>query len=93
MTETFGVMLRLLLELTAGVAIREPSALAFAAAALAAVALLAITLAHVELPRSATGSAPHPLRAIDVSVRLTQSDPDAAGHTRPRAPGMAAPAA
>ncbi|MCW3492503.1 DUF6412 domain-containing protein [Microbacterium sp. SSM24] len=93
MTETLGVVLRLLLELMAGVAIREPSALAFAAAAIAAVAVLAITLARVELPVSATGSSPHPLRAIDVSVRLTQSDPDAAGHARPRAPGAAAPAA
>ncbi|KRB38423.1 UNVERIFIED_CONTAM: DUF6412 domain-containing protein [Microbacterium sp. SLM126] len=93
MTESIGVMLRLLLEVFAGVAIREPSALAFAAAAVAAVAVLAITLTLVELPVSATGSSPHPLRAIDVSVRLTQSHPDAPGHSRPRAPGAAASAA
>jgi hypothetical protein len=93
MTESMGVVLRLLLETLAGVAIREPSVLAFAAAAVAAVAVLAITLALVELPVSAAGSAAHPLRAIDVSVRLTQSHPDAPGHSRPRAPGAAAPAA
>ncbi len=93
MTETLGIVLRLLLEVLAGVAIREPSALAFAAAAVAAVAVLAIALAVVELPLSAAGSAAHPLRAIDVSVQLAQSHPDAPGHSRPRAPGAAASAA
>ena len=34
-----------------------------------------------------------PRRSIDVSALLPQSDPDAAGHPRPRAPGVAAPAA
>ena len=93
MTESIGVVLRLMLEMLAGVAIREPSVLAFAAAAVAAVAVLAVTLAVLDLPVSAMGSAPHPLRAIDVSVRLTQSHPDSPGHARPRAPGAAAPAA
>ncbi len=93
MTEAIVVALRLLLEMLAGVAIREPSVLVFAAAAVAAVAVLAITLTLVELPVSAAGSGAHPLRAIDVSVRLTQSHPDAPGHSRPRAPGAAAPAA
>jgi len=37
----------------------------------------------------ATADAPHPLRAIDIGTLLTQSDPDAAGHPRPRAPGVA----
>jgi hypothetical protein len=92
-TESIGIVLRLLFEVLAGVAIREPSALAFAAAAVAVVAVLAITLTPVDLPVSAAGSAAHPLRAIDVSVRLTQSHPDAPGHSRPRAPGAAAPAA
>lgn len=93
MIESFGVVLRLLLDVLGAAAAREPSALAFAAAAIAAVALLALTLALVELPASAVGSSPHPRRAIDVSVQLTQSHPDAPGHARPRAPGFAASAA
>ncbi len=43
---------------------------------------------------AAGGSAPpHPRRAIDASAPLLQSDPDAPGHPRPRAPQSAAPAA
>lgn len=93
MSETIGVALSLLLEILAGVAIREPSALAFAVAAVALVAVLAVARALFDLPLSAAGSSPHPRRAIDVSVRLTQSHPDAAGHSRPRAHAPAAPAA
>ena len=61
------------------------------AAVLVAAAVLAIALA-VLTPRFGIRSAPHPRRAIDVSTLLAQSDPDADGHPRPRAPG-AAPAA
>jgi hypothetical protein len=32
----------------------------------------------------------HPRRGIDLSAPLAQSDPDAAGHARPRAPGSVA---
>ena len=93
MTESIGVVLRLLLEILGAAAVREPSALAFAAAAVAAVAVVVLTLSLVEIPSSAVGRSPHPHRAIDVSVQLAQSDPDAPGHARPRAPGLAAPAA
>ncbi len=91
--ESIGIALRLLLELFGAAAVREPSALAFALAAVAVVAVVAVTLALVEPLASAIGSSPHPQRAIDVSVQLTQSHPDAPGHARPRAPGVAAPAA
>lgn len=93
MSETFSVVLRLLLETLAGAAVREPSALVFAAAVIAAVAVFALSLTPAGSSSPATGTSPHPLRAIDVSTRLTQSDPDAAGHARPRAPGAAASAA
>ena len=92
MSESIGVVLRLLLEVLGVAAVREPSAIAFAAAALA-VAVVAFTFTLVDLPASAVGSSPHPHRAIDVSVQLAQSHPDAAGHSRPRAPGFAASAA
>lgn len=58
-----------------------------------AVALIAVTtlvLAVVLSIRPTAGrNTAHPLRAIDVSALLAQSDPDAAGHPRPRAPGAA----
>ena len=92
MTESLGVLLRLLLEVFGAVAVREPSALVFAAA-VAAIAIVALTAVLLDLPASAVGSSPHPRRAIDVSVQPSQSDPDAPGHSRPRAPGVAASAA
>ncbi|WP_217181128.1 DUF6412 domain-containing protein [Streptomyces sp. AC495_CC817] len=61
------------------------------AIALIAVAVLAIAITLSLRPAGAS-DAPHPLRAIDVGVLLSQSDPDAAGHPRPRAPGVAAAA-
>jgi len=49
--------------------------------------LAALTLTVGVVP-AGQGSAPHPLRAIDASTLLSQSDPDAPGHPRPRAPGV-----
>jgi hypothetical protein len=68
-----------------------PVALAVAfTVASATVALLAV-LALAD-PGRADTSPPHPRRAIDVSALLTQSDPDAAGRPRPRAPQIVASA-
>ncbi|QIG39888.1 hypothetical protein G5T42_10660 [Microbacterium sp. 4R-513] len=63
-----------------------------------AVALMSATLvllSVVAVAHAAPGGAspPHPRRAIDASVLLAQSDPDAPGHPRPRAPQSAASAA
>lgn len=58
------------------------------AAVLVAVTVIAIAVALVA-PLFGIRSTPHPRRAIDVSTLLAQSDPDAAGHPRPRAPGVA----
>jgi hypothetical protein len=76
----------------AGLFALEPGALGLAVAVLAAVVVLAVVLA-VAAPACAARSGPHPRRAIDRSAPLSQSDPDAAGHPRPRAPGFAASAA
>ena len=58
--------------------------------AIALVALATLTIAvALSLVPPGEGASPHPLRAIDVSAPLAQSDPDAAGHPRPRAPGVA----
>ncbi|MFS0793651.1 DUF6412 domain-containing protein [Microbacterium sp. 1P10AE] len=63
------------------------------ALALAAAVVLTVAVA-VLVFRLLTGAPPaRPTRPIDPSAPLAQSDPDAAGHPRPRAPGRAAPAA
>lgn len=69
-----------------------------ATVALGSVAVLAAAIATrgllaLALPAAGGSSPPHPRRAIPLSVPLPQSDPDAAGHPRPRAPGLAASAA
>jgi hypothetical protein len=61
--------------------------------AVAVLALVVVALVASGVAEAAGSTRPHPRRAIDVSSPLTQSDPDAAGHPRPRAPGSAAPAA
>ncbi len=62
--------------------------------AVALAAAVVIVLLHgLGSSRSVTASLVRPGRAIDVSVALAQSDPDAAGHPRSRAPGIAAAAA
>ena len=58
-----------------------------------ATAVVIVLLQVVGSPRSIRASLARPNRAIDVSVAVAQSDPDAAGHPRSRAPGIAAPVA
>ena len=92
MIESIGGLLQLVL--TALGFVPLPSGLTTAggmlgiAAILVALAVIALSVALVA-PLFGIRSAPHPRRAIDASVLLTQSDPDAAGHPRPRAPGVA----
>lgn len=87
MGEWFGQMLSFVATALGLVSMPDAAALGLAIALLAVTAL---TLAIVLSVRpGATADAPHPLRAIDVGALLTQSDPDAAGHPRPRAPGVA----
>lgn len=64
------------------------------AVTIALIAASVVLLAVVAMTHPASGGAspPHPRRAIDVSSPLAQSDPDAAGHPRPRAPQSVAPA-
>ncbi|KQZ22454.1 MULTISPECIES: DUF6412 domain-containing protein [Microbacterium] len=88
MSEWFGQMLGVVAATLGIVAVPDAAALGLAIA-LVALATLTIVVALSLAPPSAS-SAPHPLRAIDVSALLAQSDPDAAGHPRPRAPGVAA---
>lgn len=95
MSDSLASALHLVFSTLALVAAPDPStigalglALAVVSAALAVAALLAMAL-----PTLLRSSFAHPTRAIDISSPLAQSDPDAAGHARPRAPGGAASAA
>jgi hypothetical protein len=85
--------LQLVLSVVGGFAAApEAGALGLALAVVVAILVVSAVTGGVA-PSSATRSGPHPRRAIDRSVRPSQSDPDAAGHPRPRAPGLAASAA
>jgi hypothetical protein len=87
MGEWIGQMLGVVATALGLVSVPDAAALGLVIALLAVTAL---TLALVLSVRPGTsGDAPHPLRAIDIGTLLTQSDPDAAGHPRPRAPGVA----
>lgn len=65
------------------------------AIAVATAAIAVLTLVRRTLPGSARAqsSLSEPRRSIGISVPLAQSDLAAPGHSRPRAPGSAAPAA
>ena len=63
------------------------------ALALAAAVVLTVAVAVLVCRLLADAPPARPTRPIDPSAPLAQSDPDAAGHPRPRAPGRAAPAA
>ena len=90
MGEAIGTLLQLMLTALGVVPLPEPGMVGVAALAVALAALV-LTVALV-LPDALLRSAPHPRRAIDVSVLLAQSHPDAGGHPRPRAPGVASAA-
>ena len=93
MSLSMGALLQLLFAVL-GVAQAPDSGLAaLAVVAVAAIAVAAIALHMAGLPLLSGRSTAHPRTSIDVSAPLDQSDPDAAGHTRPRAPGLAAQAA
>lgn len=91
MTEWIATLLQLMLTALGVVPLPSGSdagGMLSLAVVLVTVAMIALAAALVA-PLVGIGSAPHPRRAIDASARLTQSDPDAAGHPRPRAPGVA----
>lgn len=91
MIDTIGMLLRTLLAALGAVPL--PDGLTAGGMLGVAAVLLAATVLVIALtlltPPFGIRSAAHPRRAIDVSTLLSQSDPDAAGHPRPRAPGFA----
>lgn len=87
MGELLGSLLQLMLTALGAVPL-PPDGMLGVAAALVALAILTM-VAAIAVPHSDIRSTPHPRRAIDTSILPAQSDPDAAGHPRPRAPGVA----
>ncbi|UNK71532.1 DUF6412 domain-containing protein [Microbacterium sp. H1-D42] len=87
MIDTLNTLLQLMLTALGAVPLPVDGMLGVAAV-LVALAVLTLVIAVVA-PHAGIRSAPHPRRAIDVSTRLAQSHPDADGHPRPRAPGVA----
>jgi len=92
MMESIGSLLHVLLT-TLGLAAPDPSAAALIAVAITALTVVALALQTLILPSSAAAAFAHPRRARDLVVALSQSNPDAPGHPRPRAPGRVASAA
>jgi len=92
MIDALTSVLQVLLSSSSVIVASEAGAASIWAVVLAA-AVVIVLLRVVGLPRSVQASLVRPDRAIDVSVAVAQSDPDAAGHPRSRAPGIAAPAA
>jgi hypothetical protein len=92
MIEAVHSFVQLLLGVAGAVVVLSSGSLAIGAILVTAalvVALLAATVA----PSSARVALVRARRCIDVSATVPQSDPDAAGHPRSRAPGVAASAA
>ncbi len=87
MGDAIGTLMHLLLSALGVLAMPDVGVLGLAVAAIA-LAVLALAATR-QTPRSGIRASAHPRRGIDVSTPLTQSDPDAAGHPRPRAPGVA----
>ena len=90
--ESIGSLAHVLLT-TLGLAAPDPSAAALVAVAITAITVVALALQSLVLPISSVAASAHPRHARDLSLALSQSNPDAPGHPRPRAPGHAAPAA
>ncbi|WP_144874407.1 DUF6412 domain-containing protein [Microbacterium sp. 1.5R] len=90
MSEWFSQMLSFVASALGLIAVPDAATLGLAIAVIALTTLTIVVALSVAPPPART--APHPLRAIDASTLLGQSDPDAAGHPRPRAPGVVAAA-
>ncbi|MGF2950112.1 DUF6412 domain-containing protein [Microbacterium alcoholitolerans] len=87
MTDVLSTLLQLMLTALGAVAM-PPDGMLGIAAILVTIAVLTMLVAMLA-PLTGLRSSAHPRRAIDVSIRLAQSHPDADGHPRPRAPGVA----
>ncbi|MGO2521342.1 MAG: DUF6412 domain-containing protein [Microbacterium sp.] len=91
MSEWFEQMVQLMLSALGVLNMPDLATVDFAALSLALALVVVATVAVaivIGVVQPEQGSSPHPLRGIGRSVLLSQSDPDAAGHPRPRAPGV-----
>lgn len=93
MFESIGSVLHVLFAALGVISLTDPGTATLLAVAITALAVVALAGHALGLPVGARAAVSRPGGAIDASVLLAQSDPDAPGHPRPRAPGSAAPAA
>jgi len=92
MTDAVVSWLHVLLGLVGVLGTTPSGGLAIGAIVVVAAVVVALLSASAT-PSHAVGGLVRPCRSIDVSVTPPQSDPDAAGHPRSRAPGLAVSAA
>lgn len=96
MNRILGILVRVSLgalgvvALLSAAASLEASTTGALAIALGAAALLTALAISLVVPSPAFEPLSRPSCEIDVSTLVAQSHPDAAGHSRPRAPGFAA---
>ncbi len=92
MSEIVDALLRTILVVVGALSAPDTTGIAVAAVAVATICLIAALRSGLPLAPSGVSLA-RPRGAIPPSVLVAQSDPDARGHARPRAPGHAAAAA
>jgi hypothetical protein len=90
--DAFRAVVHLLLGLVGAVGVIPSGSLAVGAILVTAAIVVAL-LGATTAPPSVRLALVRARRSIDVSATVPQSDPDAAGHPRSRAPGVAASAA
>ncbi len=93
MIDAIRALLHVVLTTLGVAASAQPASTATIAVAVLALAITAVLLLSFARPQARRGALARPRRAIDDSALISQSDPDAAGHPRSRAPGFAASAA
>lgn len=94
MRELFAAFLTLVLAASGATpALESGATIGLVVLVIAAVATLAVLAHLVHIDASGSGAQIRPDGASGIATPPAQSDPDAAGHSRPRAPGFAASAA
>ena len=90
MRNATGALFALILSTLGLLALTDATTATLAVAVVVTVALAILALHSVTRPASSQQQLARAAGEIDRSALVEQSDPDAAGHARPRAPGRAA---
>lgn len=90
MRNATGTLLALILSTLGLLTLADANTVTLAVLVVATIALAVVALHSVTRPGSTHQRLARAAGEIDRSALVEQSDPDAAGHARPRAPGRAA---